>query len=93
MEIADLDESGTIDIKEWSQFIVKLNSTISNEKLGCNSFEAISIGTSQGVKLAINVGAMLLVFIAFITMTNYFLKDFIGELMNINMHLTSLDWI
>ena len=58
--------------------------SISSEKLGSNSLEAISIGTSQGVRLAINVGAMLLVFIAFITMANYFLKDFIGELMNIN---------
>ena len=64
--------------------IVNEDMSISSEKLGSNSLEAISIGTSQGVKLAINVGAMLLVFIAFITMTNYFLKDFIGELMNIN---------
>jgi CNT family concentrative nucleoside transporter len=64
--------------------IINEDMSISSEKLGSNSLEAISIGTSQGVKLAINVGAMLLVFIAFITMTNYFLKDFIGELMNIN---------
>ena len=64
--------------------IVNEDMSISSEKLGSNSLEAISIGTSQGVKLAINVGAMLLVFIAFITMTNYFLKDFIGELININ---------
>ena len=62
--------------------------SISGEKLGSNSLEAISIGTSQGVRLAINVGAMLLVFIAFITMANYFLKDFIGELMNINNWIT-----
>ena len=62
--------------------------SISSEKLGSNSLEAISIGTSQGVRLAINVGAMLLVFIAFITMTNYFLKDFIGESMNINNWIT-----
>ena len=62
--------------------------SISSEKLGSNSLEAISIGTSQGVRLAINVGAMLLVFIAFITMANYFLKDFIGELMNINNWIT-----
>ena len=58
--------------------------SISDKDLGTNSLEAISIGTSQGLKLAINVGAMLLVFIAFITMTNYFLKDFLGELINLN---------
>jgi len=58
--------------------------SISNEKLGCNSFEAISIGTSQGIRLAINVGAMILVFIAFISMINYFLNDFIGSKTNLN---------
>jgi len=63
--------------------------TISNEKLGANSFEAISIGTGQGVRLAINVGAMLLVFIAFITMINYFLKDFVGDITNLNSSIIS----
>ena len=64
--------------------------TISNEKLGSNSFEAISIGTGQGVRLAINVGAMLLVFIAFITMINYFLKDFFGDITGLNNSIISL---
>ena len=39
--------------------------SISKEQIGTNALEAISIGTTQGLKLAINVGAMLLVFIAF----------------------------
>ena len=60
---------------------------ISKEQIGTNALEAISIGTIQGLKLAINVGAMLLVFIAFIAMTNYFLKDFLGNIFGIN------DWI
>ena len=60
---------------------------ISKEQIGTNALEAISIGTIQGLKLAINVGAMLLVFIAFIAMTNYFLKDFLGDIFGIN------DWI
>ena len=63
---------------------------INDEQLGNNALEAISLGTSQGIKLAINVGAMLLVFIAFITMTNYFLKDFIGEYSHINNWIASL---
>ena len=63
--------------------------SISNEKLGSNSFEAISIGTGQGVRLAINVGAMLLVFIAFITMINYFLKDFFGDITGLNNSIIS----
>ena len=64
--------------------------SISNEKLGCNSFEAISIGTSQGIRLAINVGAMILVFIAFISMINYFLNDFIGSKTNLNDTINEL---
>jgi len=63
---------------------------ISNEKLGCNSFEAISIGTGQGIRLAINVGAMILVFIAFISMVNYFLNDFIGAKTNLNSTIQNL---
>lgn len=64
--------------------------SISNEKLGCNSFEAISIGTSQGIRLAINVGAMILVFIAFISLINYFLNDFIGANTDLNSSINKL---
>ncbi len=48
---------------------------VSKEKIGKNVLDAISNGTSEGLKLAVNVGAMLLVFISFIAMINYiFLK-------------------
>ena len=39
---------------------------ISNENLGSKLFDAITLGTVQGIKLAVNVGGMLLVFVAFI---------------------------
>lgn len=58
--------------------------TISDEQLGSNVLEAISIGTTQGIKLAVNVGAMLLVFIAFIAMLNYILTNFVGDITGIN---------
>jgi len=57
---------------------------ISKEKIGSNALEAISNGTTDGIRLAINVGAMLLVFIAFITMGNYILRDLIGEYSGLN---------
>ena len=57
---------------------------ISNQDLGSNVLEALSIGTTQGLKLAVNVGAMLLVFIAFIAMINYFLGNVIGQFLGIN---------
>ena len=50
---------------------------VSKDKIGSNILDAISTGTSEGLKLAANVGAMLLVFIAFIAMINYVL-NFIG---------------
>lgn len=64
--------------------------SISKEQLGTNALEAISIGTTQGLKLAVNVGAMLLVFIAFISMANYFLQDFIGDFTGLNNWVSSI---
>lgn len=44
---------------------------VSREKIGANFLDAISNGTADGVRLAVNVAAMLLVFIAFVSMVNY----------------------
>ena len=44
--------------------------SISKEKIGTNALEAISNGTSDGLRLAVNVGAMLLVFIALMALAN-----------------------
>ncbi len=44
---------------------------VSQDKIGSNILDAIANGTTEGLRLAINVGAMLLVFIAFIAMINY----------------------
>ncbi|MBN2756595.1 MAG: Na+ dependent nucleoside transporter [Bacteroidales bacterium] len=45
--------------------------SITSEKIGKNVLDAISNGTSEGLRLAVNVAAMLLVFIAFIALFNY----------------------
>ncbi|MEQ8909061.1 MAG: nucleoside transporter C-terminal domain-containing protein [Vicingaceae bacterium] len=57
---------------------------INQEKIGGNALEAITNGTTEGIRLAVNVGAMLLVFIAFITMGNFILNDIIGHYTGIN---------
>lgn len=57
--------------------------SISNEKIGANILDAISNGTTEGLKLAVNVGAMLLVFVAFIAMINGILGWF-GDFTQIN---------
>ena len=59
------------------------NFEVSKDKIGTNFLEAISNGTSEGLKLAANIGAMLLVFLAFIAMINYFLNG-VGDLFQIN---------
>ena len=69
---------------------VNQDMSISKEQLGSNALEAISIGTTQGLKLAVNVGAMLVVFIALISMLNYFLQDFIGDFSGINNWVASI---
>ncbi len=43
---------------------------VEKQKMGSNILEAISNGTSDGLKLAVNVGAMLLVFIALMALGN-----------------------
>ena len=65
---------------------IDTNVTISQEKIGANFLDAISNGTTEGLKLAANIAAMLLVFLAFIAMGNYILGAF-GNLIQIN------DWI
>ena len=55
----------------------------SHEKYGSNILDVISTGTSEGLKLAANVGAMLLVFVALIAMVNYFL-GWVGEITHLN---------
>ncbi|MDT0677118.1 NupC/NupG family nucleoside CNT transporter [Autumnicola musiva] len=51
---------------------------VSSEKIGSNILDAIANGTTEGLKLAANVAAMLLVFIAFIAMINYVLGSIGG---------------
>ncbi|MCX7551755.1 NupC/NupG family nucleoside CNT transporter [Xanthomarina sp. F2636L] len=56
---------------------------VSSEKIGSNILDAIANGTTEGLRLAVNVGAMLLVFVAFIAMINGIL-GWIGDFSTIN---------
>ena len=62
---------------------IDTNVNISQDKIGDNFLDAISNGATEGLKLAANIAAMLLVFIAFIAMGNYILDKF-GDLVEIN---------
>ncbi len=65
------------------QEAVNTDVEVSSEKIGSNILDAIANGTTEGLKLAANVAAMLLVFIAFIAMINYIL-GYIGGLTTLN---------
>ncbi|MGI9540472.1 MAG: NupC/NupG family nucleoside CNT transporter [Flavobacteriaceae bacterium] len=57
---------------------------ISHDKIGENFLSAISIGTGEGIKMAVNVAAMLLVFIALIALVNNIFGG-VGDLLNLNI--------
>ena len=61
---------------------------IKGDCLGSNVFDSIAIGTVQGVKLAVNVGAMILVFVAFISLVNAIL-NLIGQYSGLNDALSN----
>ncbi len=58
---------------------VNININITETEIGGNFLSAISKGTTEGVRMAVNVGAMLLVFIALIALVNGMLS-YIGSL-------------
>ena len=59
-----------------------------NEDLGSNAIHALAKGASDGLKLALNIAAMLLAFLAVVYMLNYFL-EFFGDITTINQWIKS----
>lgn len=57
---------------------------VSKEKIGVNLIDALASGASDGLRLALNIGAMLLAFIAIIYAINWVLVDFIGTYTGLN---------
>jgi CNT family concentrative nucleoside transporter len=62
---------------------VNTDVTVSQEKIGANILDAIANGTTEGLRLAVNVGAMLLVFVAVIAMLNGLL-GWVGDVTTLN---------
>ena len=58
---------------------VNQNLDINKEKMGSGPLEAISLGTTEGIRLAVNVAGMILVFLAFIALINFLLINIIGD--------------
>lgn len=72
---------------EVEEVNTKLN--IAREKIGSNVLDAISKGTTDGIKLAVNVGAMLLVFTSIMAVLNWISGDLIGSATGLNDMIAS----
>jgi CNT family concentrative nucleoside transporter len=64
--------------------LVNRSLDVPREKIGANALDAISKGTSDGIRLAVNVGAMLLVFTALVALLNWILSAGIGGWTGLN---------
>jgi CNT family concentrative nucleoside transporter len=62
--------------------------TVPKEKIGANFLDALSLGTTDGLKLAVNVGAMLLVFTAMMYLCNWVLGS-VGYWFHLNDMIAS----
>lgn len=62
---------------------------VNKDQIGVNLVDAMASGAADGLKLALNIGAMLLAFIAIIYALNWVLVDFIGALTGLNEFVTT----
>jgi concentrative nucleoside transporter, CNT family len=62
---------------------------VNKESIGVNLVDAVASGASVGLKLALNIGAMLLAFIAIIYALNWILVDGIGSWTGLNSWVVS----
>mgnify|MGYP001266418111 CR=1 FL=1 len=72
-------------LPEKEAFETKLE--VSKADMGSNALEAISKGTTDGIRLAVNVGAMLLVFIGLMSMANYIMFT-LGDWTSLNVWIS-----
>ncbi len=77
-----LPESKEISLEDQALEVPK-------EQSGSNVLDAITRGSTDGLKLAVNVGVMLLVFTAFISMINFFLAEGLGNWTGLNDYVVS----
>lgn len=74
-----------IFLPEKEEVITELK--VTKDQMGANVIDALAGGASDGIKLAANIGAMLLAFIAVIYALNWVLVDGIGEWTGLNAYV------
>jgi concentrative nucleoside transporter, CNT family len=68
--------------------LISKDLTVPKEKLGDNFLDALSLGTTDGLKLAVNVGAMLVVYTAIVWVVNG-MMGWIGDITHINAQIAT----
>lgn len=63
--------------------------SVAKDKIGANLLDAICLGATDGLRLAVNIGAMLIVFIAMVAMLNHVLASWIGAPTGLNTWVAS----
>ena len=67
-----------------------LDLKVARESIGVNVFDAVASGTTQGVRLAVNVGAIVMVFLALMALINHVTVNWIGSWTNINAGIEAM---
>jgi CNT family concentrative nucleoside transporter len=70
--------------------VVDTSITMSAERPGANFLDAICLGTTDGIKLAVNVAGMLIVFTALVAMVNWMLSSWIGDWSGLNTWISGV---
>ncbi len=63
---------------------------VPRERMGANLIDAICLGTTDGLRLAVNIGGMLIVFTALVALFNYILSAWIGGPTGLNTWVASV---
>lgn len=71
-------------IPETKPELIDSELKVNKETLGANVIDALAIGAGDGLKLALNIGAMLLAFIAVIALLNFMLET-VGDWTSLNI--------
>jgi len=62
---------------------------VPRHRMGTNLVDAITTGATEGVRLAVNVAAMLLVFTALISLLNFIIEQGVGGWTGLNEHIAA----
>ena len=68
--------------------LISKDLTVPKEKLGDNFLDALSLGTTDGLKLAVNVGAMLVVYTAIVWVVNG-IMGWLGDITHLNSQIAA----